>query len=133
MTALYHKRRTVHSIFQICISRNTKCAHKTCFPRLGHNWAIPSCWRGKFLQIITDCKEYLLKNKHLEGTNCFRFIKFAKFFPLENNSLYGIHTHRIKSIKNNFVTSSLMAKVWKPIIKKCVTYKLSCLFFNIKI
>ena len=36
LTVLYHKRRTVHSIFQIRISRNTKCAHKTGFPRLGH-------------------------------------------------------------------------------------------------
>ena len=32
MIALYHKRRTVHSIFQIHISQNTKCAHKTGFP-----------------------------------------------------------------------------------------------------
>ena len=35
MTVLYHKRRTVHSIFQIRIFRNTKCAHKTGFPRPG--------------------------------------------------------------------------------------------------
>ena len=26
----------MHSIFQIRISRSTKCAHKTGFPRLGH-------------------------------------------------------------------------------------------------
>ena len=36
VTVLYHKRRTVHSIFQICISQKTKCADKTGFPRPGH-------------------------------------------------------------------------------------------------
>ena len=34
-----------------------------------------------------------MKSKHFEGkifTNCFRFVKFAKIFPLKNNPLYGI-------------------------------------------
>ena len=36
MTVLHHKRRTVHPIFQICISRNTKCVDMPGFPRPGH-------------------------------------------------------------------------------------------------
>ena len=33
---LQHWRVTVHSIFQISISRNTKCAHKVGFRKFGH-------------------------------------------------------------------------------------------------
>ena len=33
---MHHKGRTVHSIFQIHISRNTKCADMPGFPRPGH-------------------------------------------------------------------------------------------------
>ena len=40
VTVLYLKRRTVHSIFQICISQNAKCADKTGFPRPGHIYAL---------------------------------------------------------------------------------------------
>ena len=48
MTVLYHKRRIMHSIFQIRISQNTKCADKTGFPRPGH-----ICIRvGQFIGII---------------------------------------------------------------------------------
>ena len=36
VTVLHHKRRTVDLIFQIRISRNTKCADMTGFPRPGH-------------------------------------------------------------------------------------------------
>ena len=36
MITLCHKRRTAHSIFQIRISINTKCAERTGFPRPGH-------------------------------------------------------------------------------------------------
>ena len=58
-----------------------------------HELAFPRFSRGKFSQIVTDCEENQLKSEHLEGkifTNCFRFVKFAKNFPLENNPLYGI-------------------------------------------
>ena len=58
-----------------------------------HILAFPRFSRGKFSQIFTDYKEYLLKSEHFEGkifTNCFRFVKFAKNFPLENNLLYSM-------------------------------------------
>ena len=43
-----------------------------------------------------DCEEYLLKSEHIKGkifTKFFRFVKFAKIFPLENNPLYGNLSH----------------------------------------
>ena len=58
-----------------------------------HELAFPRFSKGKFSRIVMDYKEYLLKSEHFEGkifTNCFRFAKFAKNFPLENNPLYGI-------------------------------------------
>ena len=57
-----------------------------------HELAFPRYSMGKFSRISTDYKEFLLKSEHFEGrifTNCFRFMKFAKIFPLENNPLYG--------------------------------------------
>ena len=57
-----------------------------------HKLAFPRFSRGKFSRIVTDCKEYLLKSKHFKGkifTNRFRFVKFTKIFPIENNPLYG--------------------------------------------
>ena len=57
-----------------------------------HELAFPRFLRGKFSQIVTDCKEYLLKSKHFEGKifkNRFQFVKITKIFPLENNPLYG--------------------------------------------
>ena len=36
VTAIYHKRSRVHSIFQISISRNTKCIEIVGFPRDCH-------------------------------------------------------------------------------------------------
>ena len=37
VTVLYHRRRTVHSIFQMSISQNTKCGEILGFPRDGHS------------------------------------------------------------------------------------------------
>ena len=34
-----------------------------------HELAFPRFSRGKFSRIASDCKEYLLKNKHFEGKN----------------------------------------------------------------
>ena len=53
----------------------------------------PAFQGENFSRIVTDCKEYTLKSKHFEGKtfmDCFRFVKFAKIFPLENSPLYGI-------------------------------------------
>ena len=66
-----------------------------------HELAFPRFLRGKFSQIVTDYKEYPLKREHFKGkifTNCFRFMKFTKIFPLENNLLYGIQIAKIKLI-----------------------------------
>ena len=54
---LYHKRRAVDSMFQICIYRNIKCARKTGFPRPGHiyrtceghlSWDLLDCYVHTF-------------------------------------------------------------------------------------
>ena len=42
--------------------------------KIFHELAFPRFSRGKFSQIVTDCKEYLLKSKYFEVkifTNCF--------------------------------------------------------------
>ena len=39
MTVLYHKRNTVHPIFQISISWNTICAEMVDFHKPGHKWS----------------------------------------------------------------------------------------------
>ena len=37
---LHHQRTTAYSIFQISISRNTKCGNKVGFRKSGHNYGI---------------------------------------------------------------------------------------------
>ena len=54
VAVLYHKRRTVHSIFQIPISQNTKCVDKNGFPRPSH-----ICKRSGYVNHI----KYILTTK----------------------------------------------------------------------
>ena len=78
MTVLYHKRRTVHSIFQVRISRYTQCVDKTGFPRPGHLY---SFWgvvglrtrvvRGDFVTLVVGSQEpsgEWVKNKRPTST-----------------------------------------------------------------
>ena len=77
MTVLYHKRRTVHSIFQIRISRNTKCADKTSFPRRGHKYKIHTfAWHHTVLQEFSFAD--------------WRFFSYLKIISLRLNSIFTV-------------------------------------------
>ena len=84
--AVYKNRKAVKpNIFTIVIMYSGLFLRGENFHKLSYS----QLFKGKFSRIVTDCKEYLLKSKHFKGTDCFRFVKTAKIFPLKNNPLYG--------------------------------------------
>ena len=78
-TVLHHKRSTVHSIFQISISQNTKCVEMVGFPKDSHicthaaqNYAFHQTRIIKFTQ--SEALEGAYKRLSLERCKLITFL-----------------------------------------------------------
>ena len=66
MTVLCHQRSTVHSIFQISISRNTICAEMVDFRKPGHNYWYANL-TGLYLLNRTPHRHKLYTKRFISG------------------------------------------------------------------